>query len=235
MSSSPLWINLKGTVLSYLRLGKTGPRLKDSSGNLAVRNAADAADVSVTASQFNASSNTGLVINSDAAGSGADWKITVDRPASGMTADWTLTLPVDDGSPGQVLATDGSGATSWQTAGSTAQCLTVDTTDLVFGSSSVVTMFTLPVNAVVEKVTVIVDTAFDGTGPLPSMTVGVNGGSASQYVGSGDQWLTETNRFDVYYADPADGSTEDLEIYFTAGGGAATGAARVLVFYSVPA
>lgn len=35
-----------------------------------------------------------------------------------MTADWTLTLPVNDGTSGQVLTTDGSGNTSWGTAGS---------------------------------------------------------------------------------------------------------------------
>lgn len=40
---------------------------------------------------------------------------TVDISASGLTNTYTLTLPVDAGSTGQFLQTDGSGVTSWQT------------------------------------------------------------------------------------------------------------------------
>lgn len=54
-----------------------------------------------------------LEINSDASSSGADWKYTLQRPTSGMAAAVTLTLPVDDGTPNQVLKTDGSGALAW--------------------------------------------------------------------------------------------------------------------------
>lgn len=44
------------------------------------------------------------------------FKIVVQAPT--LAADWTLTLPVDNGTPGQVLSTDGSGVTSWVAAGS---------------------------------------------------------------------------------------------------------------------
>lgn len=42
-----IWSNLAGSVLGYIRLGLTGPRLKNSAGELAVRNAGDTADAKV--------------------------------------------------------------------------------------------------------------------------------------------------------------------------------------------
>lgn len=42
-----IWSNLAGTVTGYIRLGLTGPRLKNSAGELAVRNAGDTADAKV--------------------------------------------------------------------------------------------------------------------------------------------------------------------------------------------
>lgn len=42
--------------------------------------------------------------------------LTITPPAS-IASDWTLTLPSDDGDSGEVLVTDGSGNTSWGTAG----------------------------------------------------------------------------------------------------------------------
>lgn len=43
-----LWSNLLGTVSSYFRIGLTGPRLKDNSGRLDVRNSSDAAYADVS-------------------------------------------------------------------------------------------------------------------------------------------------------------------------------------------
>ena len=109
---------IAGTQVGSFLLGLAGVRLKNSGGNLVVRNNADSADAELTASKVNISGND-LVINSDSAGAGADWKVTLTRPSSGMTADVTLTLPVDDGSAGQVLSTDGNGVLSWASAGTT--------------------------------------------------------------------------------------------------------------------
>lgn len=111
------WSNLAGTVMGYIRLGLAGVRLKDSAGVLAVRNAGDTADAAVTASKINVSGDV-VDINSDAAGSAADWKYTLQRPAAGMTAAVVLTLPVDDGAADQVLKTDGAGVLSWAAGGS---------------------------------------------------------------------------------------------------------------------
>src|SRR6185503_5420994 len=101
----------------------------------AVRNPGDSADAEVTMSKLNVSGNI-VDLNSDAAGSAADWKYTLQRPASGMSAAVTLTLPPTDGSPGQALVTDGSGVLTFEDAASTASSDKVDTTDLAFGDSS---------------------------------------------------------------------------------------------------
>lgn len=223
--------SLFGTMMSYFKIGGTsGVRLKNSSGNLLVRNTGDSADAEVTASMVHISGNS-LELNSDAAGTAADWKLTVARPSSGMTADWTLTLPTTAGSANQVLQTDGSGNTVWATAASTAACTTRDTTSLAFGSSSPISMFTLPANAVIEKVTVIVDTAFNGT--APTMSVGISG-TTSKYVGSSDVDLKTAGCYVVHNTQDANVSTEALIITYAPDSSSA-GAGRILVDYSVPA
>lgn len=225
------WSNMFGTLKSKFAIGLTGPNLKDSSGNLVVRNSGDSADANITAAKVSASGND-IELNSDAAGSGADWLYTLRRPSSGMSAAVVLTLPVDDGTANQVLQTDGSGALSWATAGDNSSCQTRNTTTLAFGTSSPQSLFTLPANAVIDRVTTIIDTAFDGT---PSMSVGVSG-TASKYVASTEVDLTAAagTRFDVYPASAANGSTEALITTYSAGG-ATVGSARVIVDYSVPA
>ena len=55
----------------------------------------------------------GFTLNSDAAGSAADWTYDFLRPVAGMTAAVTLTFPIDGGTNNFLLETDGSGVTSW--------------------------------------------------------------------------------------------------------------------------
>lgn len=223
--------DLLGTLKSTFKIGLSGPTLKNTSGNLTVRNTGDSADAEITASKVNVSGDV-LTINSDAAGTGSDFKVNIQRATSGMTADVTLTLPVDDGTPNQVLATDGSGVLSWVSAASTSDLTHVDTTSLAFGSSATTAMFTLPANAVISAVEVVVDTAFNGS---PTMTVGVSG-NTSKYLGSTDCDLTAaaTTIFRVSPGIAANVSSESLIITYAAGG-ASAGAARVLVYYANPA
>ncbi|MEH1955932.1 hypothetical protein [Nostoc sp.] len=227
-------LDLKGTSISSLQIEKAGVRLKNATGDLQVKNSADSAFTKVTASQFETTNDVGLVINSDAASTGADWKITVARPSSGMTANYTLTLPSSAGSPSQVLTTDGSGNASWTTvsAGAT-NGVYVDTTTLNFNSTASVSMFTLPSNAVVSRVEVIIDTAW-ATGSA-TMTVGISG-TTSKYLGSNSVDLYGSAG-DSYVTAPslaANGSAESLIITYAASTSTA-GAARVLVYYSNPA
>ncbi|HEY9643323.1 MAG TPA: hypothetical protein V6C57_22735, partial [Coleofasciculaceae cyanobacterium] len=158
-----------GTSFTSFLIGIGGVRLKNIAGALSVRNTGDTADAAVTASQLN-NSGDAIVLNSDAASTGADWKVTVARPSTGMTANYTYTLPVSAGSPGQVQATDGAGNTYWLTIAGTSDKISSDTTSLAFGTTSPLTLFTLPANAVVDEVRVIIDTPFNGT---PSLSVGI--------------------------------------------------------------
>lgn len=229
---------IDGTSQQHFSVGTANPAsaagviLLNNSGNLVVKLSDQSATSNVTGAEFLATGNTGLVINSDAAGAGSDWSLSIARPASGMTAAWTLTLPTSAGSAGQVLSTDGSGNTTWVSASSTAQCYTVDTTSVAFGSSSTISAFTLPANAIVVDVQVIIDTPFDGTANL---SVGISG-NASKYFGAGMSSL-QTDATSVFSYAPgiaADASPEAIEIAYSAGG-ATVGAARVLVTYAVPA
>jgi hypothetical protein len=212
-----VWQKLTGTQTGHFVLGLLGVRLKNSSGTLQVRNNGDTAFADAVIKD--------LTLENNSTGFG----VTVTTSGT-QAADYTLTLPTTDGSPGEVLATDGTGILSWVSAASTDACLKFDSTAFTFGSGTEVTMFTLPANAVIDKVSVIVDTAFDGA---PSMSVGVDGGNASKYFGSGDSNLLALGRYDVYNFATPNASPEALEIAFTAGG-ATVGAGRVLVSYATP-
>lgn len=222
------WSDLVGTVKATFKIGLAGVTLKNSAGNLLVRNSGDTADADVTVKKLFVSGD-GIELNSDAAGSVADWKYVLQRPVSGMTEAVTLTLPTSDGSPGQVLQTDGTGALSWGNSSGASNAIKVDATALAFGSSSTVSMFALPVSSTVDHIDVVVDTPFDGT---PTMSVGVNGGSASKYVPSSYIDLTAAAKtvFQIHPGEQPNGSQESLEIYYTSGS-ATAGSARVLVFY----
>ena len=226
-----LFADLLGTVKTTFQIGIGGVKLKNNAVTLEVMAVNGTTPAPITASLVNITGES-FVLNSDAAEATADWKITFQRPAAGMTASVTYTFPVDNGSPGQVLQTDGDGVLSWASASSTDACVKVDSTSLAFGASSPVAMFTLPANAVVHKVQVVIDTAFDGT--APTMSVGV-AGTTSKYMGTGDVNLKGTAE-DVYEVTPgkiAVGTTEALILTYAADGSSA-GAARVLVFYSIP-
>lgn len=204
-----VWGDFVGTTYNYFRLGLNGIRLKFSSGKLLVRNSDDTAGAPVVVTTLELG-NGGTVLQSGGTGV-------------------TLTLPANTGSPNQALVTDGSGGLSFATvAGGTDKAIR-DTTSLAFGSSSPVAMFTLPANAVIDWVKVVVDTAFNGT---PTMSVGIIG-NLSKYVASTKVDLTLGDSFLIHPDLPSSGSSEDLIITYAAGG-ATAGSARVLVSYSIP-
>lgn len=228
-----IWQDLLGTVNSYFRIGgpTAGVRLKNSSGVLEVKDAGDTAYAQATASQHNSTGNVGLVINSDATNSGADWPLTIQRPATGMTAAVVLTLPADDGTASQVLQTDGNGVLSWASAGSTASAEKVDTTTLAFGSASPLAMFTTGAADVINWVKITIDTAFNGT---PSVSIGITG-TTSKYMAATQVDLTAAagTSFLVHPGLAAQGAESLIATY--AAGGASAGSARIEVGYDTPA
>jgi hypothetical protein len=92
-------------------------------------------------------------------------------------------------------------------------------------------MFTLPANAVVSEIAVVVDTSFNGT---PSLSVGITG-TLSKYLSSTQVDLTQpaTTTFEIQPGMASVGTTEAI-IFTYAAGGASAGAARILVSYSIP-
>lgn len=228
---SGLFSDLWGTTKSYFKVGgTTGVRLKNNAGDLLVRNTGDTADAAITTSKVNVSGDL-IDINSDAAGAGADWKYTLRRPATGMGAAVDLTLPVDDGTAGQVLATDGNGLLSWASAGSTSMADKLDTTSLAFGSGSPVALLTTGAGDIVDYIDFVIDTAFDST---PTVSVGI-AGTVSKYSGTGDVDLTAAagTVFTVHPGLNAQGAESLIATYSASA--ATVGAARIIIHYATPA
>jgi hypothetical protein len=222
--------NLAGTALTKFAVGLKTARiyLKAISGGFSIRNSDDSADAELTASRVKVSGNS-IDLNSDAAGSAADWKLTLSRPSSGMSADVEFVLPAADGSPNQAVVTDGDGNLSFADVGTAASALKFDSTSVAFGTSSPVTMFSTGASDVIDHIDIIVDTAFNGT--APTLTVGISGTTA-KYSGTGDCDLKTAGIYTIYPGLSAQGA-EALIITYSADSSSA-GAARVIVHYGAP-
>lgn len=225
------FIDLKGTSQTSFQIGLSGPRVKNESGVVAARNAADGAYADLLGDILRAANNS-IILNNDAAGSGADWLYTISRPSTGMTAAVTLTLPPDAGSSGQVLSTDGSGNTSWVTPSGSNALLAVEYALDYDDSSGQLTFFTLPIANIITEVSVQIVTQFD---TAATVSVGV--------VGTVDKYMTTTENDlqgtvgDRYEANPNEqalGVTEAVTLNYTPNS-ATAGAARVRVVYCYPA
>lgn len=230
------WQDLFGTTENIFRVGLTGFLLKNSGGDVLVRNAGDTADAALTTSQVRVSGDS-IILNSDAANTGGDRTLTLQRSTDGMTGPLTVVFPSVTGADGQVLAKKAgspAGVLAFEliSAANTALNTANDTTALAFGSAATVPMFTLPANAIIQTIEVIVDTPFNGT---PSMSVGISG-SASKYLASTQVDLKAAARtsFIVHPNVAPSATAENLEISYAAGG-ATAGAARTIVAYTIPA
>lgn len=227
-----LFSDLFGTLKDTFQLGLGGVKLKNVAAGLVVKAVDGTTDAPATASKINISGDV-LEINSDAAGSAADWKYTLQRPVAGMTAAVTLTLPVDDGTPSQVIQTDGSGNLSFVSAGTTAHLMATNSTDIVFGSGTPVTLFTLPDGAVIHQVDIIIDTPW--TTGAANITVGI-AGTTSKYMAAteNDLYAAAKTVFSVHPGIVPPGGTEALIATYAAST-ANAGAGRIIVHYSIPA
>jgi hypothetical protein len=227
-------LDLIGTSVTKFQIGLLGPFLKNNSGAVDVRNAADSAWVLLRALNI-AVTGDSLTLNEQATSSGASWKFTLSRPSAGMTHDLTVIMPSGDPSVGQALTVASFASNiitlQWSAAASTSALVAVDTTNLAFGTSSPLTMYTAPANAIHTEFEVIIDTPFNGT---PSLSIGITG-TTSKYMGTGQVDLTAAAgiSFGVQPNLAAPGSTENIIATYSAGG-ATAGAARILGFYCIP-
>lgn len=228
------WMDLVGTTIGKIKLGIGGPQVKGVSGDVAARNAADAAYAAMRMSLVKVFGDD-IQLNAGSAGSGADWMMTIRRPSTGMTHDLTVVMPSADPAPGQVLTvvsfTGNVVALGYVTIAAGADKTVVDVTNLAFGDSSPITMFSKPNGAQVELVKVVLDTPFDGT---PTLSVGISG-QTSKYLPTTAVDLTDTLAnvsFEHSANLPPSGAEALIATY--AASGATAGAARILVFYENP-
>jgi hypothetical protein len=224
------YMDLKGTSeLSFtIGLGAGGVKLKNNSSVLEVLSKDESSFLDISVGEI-LSSSSSLTLNSTAAESGADWKLSFARPAAGMTANVTYTFPAAPIS-GYFLSTDGSGNLSW-TEVSTAiqQKVTCDSTSFSFSSfGSPLSLVTIPANAVVHEIQVIVDTAFDAG----TIEVGIVA-TPNKYMATSQNDPEEATRFTSLPNQIPVGTSEAIRATFTGSPTAGTG--RILVFHSVPA
>lgn len=178
-------------------------------------------------------SGTGSIAIGDGASVGAHANaITIGAAATSSAAN-QVTL-------GDAAVTEWvPGATGVASLGSSARAFTnvfaaaiakIDSTSLVFGTSSPLTLFTTGAGDVIEKVEVIIDTTFTGT---PTLSVGIVGTTA-KYMATSDVDLTMPagTVFQVHPGVAAAG-VENLIATYSAGG-AGAGAARIRVHYGTP-
>lgn len=231
-----VFADLLGTLRTRFQLGLGGVNIKSEEGGdaLAVRNPADSAYAAIRAALVEVFGDD-IVINAGATEAGDDWSLTIRRPSTGMTHNLQVVWPSADPSPGQALTVASLAGDvltlQYSTVAGGTDKLVVDTTTIAFGTGSPATMFTLPANAVVTKVQVIVDEEFDGT---PSGSIGISG-QTSKYMGSTQMDLTAAagTVFEVNPGLEAEAGTEALIFTYSAGG-ATEGSARALVYYVIP-
>jgi hypothetical protein len=225
--------DLAGTTNTTLLIG-TANIWKAITGGFALRNLADSADAKIQASTLEAS-NDSILINYDATSSANDWTLSLARNPA-QTAALTLQAPPAKGTDGFFLrqkAGTGAGILELELAAASgsANQMTVDTTSLAFGTASPLTLFSTPSGAVIHKVEVIVDTNF--TGGTPTVTIGISG-TTSKYMSSAQNILTGGSG-NAWESNPKLASTAGESLIATySAGGASAGAARILVYYSVP-
>lgn len=227
------FVDALGTVFTKFQvgLGAAGLVLKVTANKFRARNVADTVDAPLVGSVIAASGDS-IQLNEDALGAGADWLMSLNRPATGMTAAVNFTFPATVGTAGQAMTIDGSsGQMAWTTVAAGSDKMVVDTTNIAFGTISPLTLFTLPANAVVEVVRVIVGTPFNGA---PAVSIGI-AGTTSKYMGATqvDLMAAANTVFEVAPGVTPVGTTEALIATYS-GGGATVGAGRIEIDYVVP-
>lgn len=226
--ANTVWMKIKGLVNGYLKFGFKGPHLEkdglvDNQLNILANNGVAEGIAKV------ATVKTKTIEISDSANSK---KTTITLP-TGAADDLLMQLPITDGNPGDVLSTDGSGQLAWSAAGGSSTLTTYDY-DLGFGTGSPLNLVNMVANTRIARVIVDVTTAFTKTPDTinPTLSIGVDGGTADKYVLTADVDLTNVGTYviDVEMIEAAGGQ---MQATYSADG-ATAGAAKIIVWSSVP-
>jgi hypothetical protein len=153
-----------------------------------------------------------------------------------MTHDLIFVYPSADPSPGQALTVTslvGNVVTlQYSTVATGNDKLVVDTTSLAFGTVSPLSLFTLPLGAIISYIEIVIDTPFSGG--APSLSIGITGTTAKYMPSTAvDLTAAATTIYQYTAGLIGPGSTEALIATYAAGGCTA-GAARILVYYANP-
>lgn len=140
------------------------------------------------------------------------------------------TVHITGGSNAQYLSTNGSGNLSWKTLPALDYYTRNRMYSLTHSSPNETILVTLPANAVVDNVSVFVDTAYNGN---PTISVGIDG-AQNKYTNVNAVDLKVAGRYDNLSDDFPLTSEQFVKIYYNNGGQATVGACRVLIRYSIP-
>jgi hypothetical protein len=183
---------------------------------------------------------TGQVPNALVAGTvytNAQPNITSVGTLTGLTVNGISNLGaianvrITGGNSGFIITTDGTGNLNFVAPITGASGWKVDSTTIAFGAGATTTAMTLPANAIVDRVSVIVDTIFNGT--APTLSVGLQGGTGFEYAAAGDVNLKVADRYDMPSQLAPVGTAGTIQVLYSASGSTA-GSARVLITYAIP-
>jgi hypothetical protein len=219
--------NLHGTSSQTFQIQKGGAKIRNNSGVVEIKDAAATAFANINAADVIAG-DASTVGNLKAYG---DANYMQHKYATGQSANSTYTWPKPDN--GKYLQTDGSGNLSFVS-------LPTDRTDgqyiaskaFTHESSATINHKELPVGAIVTKVQIVIDEAFD-----TAATIQVGKTAAlTKYVDTTDCDLQGVAKsvYEVVIGNPAvSGSAEQVLITFVNASSTA-GEARVLLYYVSP-
>jgi hypothetical protein len=134
-----------------------------------------------------------------------------------------------DGNASNILYGNGVFAAAPSSGGNITDYWRAKTVAFFYNSASTINLISLPTGATVDRVTVIVDSAFNGN--AASATVGLSTGTGLEYVSTGDVDLKTADRYDLpcqlYPANAA-----NVVINYTASN-SSSGSARVIITYAI--
>ena len=224
--------NVSGTVANATFATTAGSATTaDSANSVAGANVVGAVANATFATTSGSATTAGTVTTA------AQPNITSVGTLSSITVNGISTLgPVGNvkitgGTNGYILTTDGTGNLSWTATQSTGDAWKATSVTLAFGASATTTVMTLPANAIVDKVSVIVDTPFNGTSP--TLTIGLSGGSGFEYASATDINLKSGDRYDMPSQIPPSGTSGVIQALYSASG-STVGSSRIIVTYSTP-
>lgn len=214
-----VWKNIIGLIGDSLQLNFTGPKIVGSSTDtVTITDNADSDGkiVAVTANHENIELYDGAA------------RTTTVTMATGGAGDITLTLPNNDGDADNVLTTDGAGNLSW----SDVDIVSAKILTLNFDDGASQSLSAAKAGRLIDKVIVKVTTVFDNDATPATIDIGVTG-DTDKYVDTTEVDLTTVGTYVVEVAN-YESASEELLASFTAGSGATTGVAEIILMESFP-